>query len=292
MKSFASDEAFRLAAVAIQVYGGAGYLKDHPVEQYTRDAKIYSIYEGTNHIQAMDLVGRKMGQQGGANFQAFLQDVAGFVEAHRGDATLGKAVELLAAGQEALMPSAMTLLGWSQTGGLGLIGLNANRFLTMMSQVAVGWLLLDAAAVAQTALAPAASLEAGEGLLRGQGPGGAVVRPERAALGGGLGPVVGDRGRLGARHSRRGARHALSRDWRGLRTPGTRLCSERAVSRRPRRTRGGTALPIAWCPRSLGVEMVAAVVRGEQAGRTRRVPDCGVEVDECVVGVSTSGSSG
>ncbi len=98
VKSFASDEAFRLAGVAIQVYGGAGYLKDHPVEQYARDAKIYSIYEGTNHIQAMDLVGRKMGQAGGANFQAFLQDVAGFVEAHRGDATLGKAVELLAAG--------------------------------------------------------------------------------------------------------------------------------------------------------------------------------------------------
>jgi 3-(methylthio)propanoyl-CoA dehydrogenase len=152
VKSFASDEAFRLAAVAIQVYGGAGYLKDHPVEQYTRDAKIYSIYEGTNHIQAMDLVGRKMGQQGGAHFQAFLQDVAGFVEAHRADPTLGKAVELLAAGQEALMASAMTLLGWSQAGGLGLIGLNANRFLTMMSQVAVGWLLLEGAALAQKAL--------------------------------------------------------------------------------------------------------------------------------------------
>ena len=161
VKSFASDEGFRLAAVAIQVYGGAGYLKDHPVEQYTRDAKIYSIYEGTNHIQAMDLVGRKMGQQGGAHFQAFLQDVAGFVEAHRADPTLGKAVELLAAGQEALMASAMTLLGWSQSGGLGLIGLNANRFLTMMSQVSVAWLLLEGAAVAQKALS-ASSLPEGE----------------------------------------------------------------------------------------------------------------------------------
>jgi alkylation response protein AidB-like acyl-CoA dehydrogenase len=153
VKSFASDEAFRLAAVAIQVYGGAGYLKDHPVEQYTRDAKIFSIYEGTNHIQAMDLVGRKMGQAGGAHFQAFLQDVAGFVEAHKADPTLGQAVGLLAAGQEALMSSAMTLLGWSQSENLGLIGLNANRVLTMMSQVAVGWMLLEAAAVAQKALA-------------------------------------------------------------------------------------------------------------------------------------------
>jgi alkylation response protein AidB-like acyl-CoA dehydrogenase len=153
VKSFASDEAFRLAAVAIQVYGGAGYLKDHPVEQYTRDAKIFSIYEGTNHIQAMDLVGRKMGQAGGAHFQAFLQDVAGFVEAHKADPTLGQAVELLASGQEALMSSAMTLLGWSQSENLGLIGLNASRVLTMMSQVAVGWMLLEAAAVAQKALA-------------------------------------------------------------------------------------------------------------------------------------------
>jgi 3-(methylthio)propanoyl-CoA dehydrogenase len=153
VKSFASDEAFRLAAVAIQVYGGAGYLKDHPVEQYTRDAKIFSIYEGTNHIQALDLVGRKMGQAGGAHFQAFLQDVAGFVEAHKADPTLGQAVELLASGQEALMSSAMTLLGWSQSENLGLIGLNANRVLTMMSQVAVGWMLLEAAAVAQKALA-------------------------------------------------------------------------------------------------------------------------------------------
>jgi alkylation response protein AidB-like acyl-CoA dehydrogenase len=159
VKSFASDEAFRLAAVAIQVYGGAGYLKDHPVEQYTRDAKIFSIYEGTNHIQAMDLVGRKMGQAGGAHFQAFLQDVAGFVEAHKADPTLGQAVELLAAGQEALMSSAMTLLGWSQSESLGLIGLNANRVLTMMSQVAVGWMLLEAASVAQKALTAGVSGE-------------------------------------------------------------------------------------------------------------------------------------
>jgi hypothetical protein len=170
VKSFASDEAFRLAAVAIQVYGGAGYLKDHPVEQYARDAKIYSIYEGTNHIQAMDLVGRKMGQAGGANFQAFLQDVAGFVEAHRGDATLGKAVELLAAGQEALMSSAMTLLGWSQNqnGGLGLIGLSANRFLTMMSQVAVAWVLLDAAALAQKKLAAGGLSESDKAFYTGK----------------------------------------------------------------------------------------------------------------------------
>jgi hypothetical protein len=56
--------------------------KDYPVEQYCRDSKIFSIYEGTNHIQAMDLVGRKLGQNGGANLQAFLGDVAKFVAAN------------------------------------------------------------------------------------------------------------------------------------------------------------------------------------------------------------------
>src|SRR5690606_26325111 len=59
VKAYGSDQAFRICEKAIQVYGGAGFLKDHPVEQYCRDAKIFSIYEGTNAIQSLDLVGRK-----------------------------------------------------------------------------------------------------------------------------------------------------------------------------------------------------------------------------------------
>ena len=72
VKAYSSEEAFRLCGLAQQVYGGAGFLKDWPVEQYTRDSKIFAIYEGTTHIQSMDLVGRKLGQNGGANFQAFM----------------------------------------------------------------------------------------------------------------------------------------------------------------------------------------------------------------------------
>src|SRR5262249_44048182 len=74
-KAYATDQAFRICESAIQIYGGAGFIKDHPVEQYCRDSKIFSIYEGTNHIQAMDLVGRKLGQSGGANFRAFLAEI-------------------------------------------------------------------------------------------------------------------------------------------------------------------------------------------------------------------------
>jgi alkylation response protein AidB-like acyl-CoA dehydrogenase len=144
VKSYASDEAFRLCGVAIQVYGGAGFLKDWPIEQYTRDAKIFSIYEGTSHIQAMDLVGRKLGQNGGGNFQAFMSDITSFVEANRNHPTFGKEVQALGTASEAVMGTAMGMLGWSQSEKLTLVPLNANRFLTMMSQLAVGWLSLDA----------------------------------------------------------------------------------------------------------------------------------------------------
>ena len=75
VKAYGSDQAFQVCVTAIQTMGGAGYLRDHPLEQALRDAKILSIYEGTNHIQALDLVGRKLGQRGGANLQAFLKDV-------------------------------------------------------------------------------------------------------------------------------------------------------------------------------------------------------------------------
>ncbi len=150
VKSYGSDQSYRLCSQAIQVYGGAGYCQDYPVEQYTRDSKIFSIYEGTNHIQAMDLVGRKMGQAGGAHFQQFMSDVGAFIEAHREHKVYGEAVKLLAAAQEGVMASAMAVLGWSQDAAkMTLIPLSANRFLNMMSELAVGWLLLDAAVIAE-----------------------------------------------------------------------------------------------------------------------------------------------
>ena len=151
VKSYASDEAFRICGQAIQVYGGAGYLKDHPVEQYCRDSKIFSIYEGTNHIQAMDLVGRKIGQASGAHFQQFMRDIGAFVEAHRQDPIYATEIEILGAAQEAVLQLAMGFLEWSQSDQLALVPLNANRFLTIMSQLAVGWLLLDAALLSESA---------------------------------------------------------------------------------------------------------------------------------------------
>jgi alkylation response protein AidB-like acyl-CoA dehydrogenase len=149
VKAYGSDQGFRVCETAIQTFGGVGYTKDFPVEQYCRDAKIFSIYEGTNHIQAMDLVGRKLGQSGGQNLQAFLGDVATFVKANASDATLGAAVKTLSGAQEAVGSSAMRLLMWFQSGKVALVPLHANGFLEMMAVTAVGWMLLEGAAIAQ-----------------------------------------------------------------------------------------------------------------------------------------------
>jgi alkylation response protein AidB-like acyl-CoA dehydrogenase len=153
VKAYGSDQAFRVCETAIQTYGGAGYTKDYPVEQYCRDSKIFSIYEGTNHIQAMDLVGRKLGQAGGANMQAFLGDIGKFVAANGAHAKLGAAAKRLGAAQEALGTSTMKLLMWFQTGNMTLVPLYANRFLEMMSETSVAWMLLEGAVIADAKLA-------------------------------------------------------------------------------------------------------------------------------------------
>jgi alkylation response protein AidB-like acyl-CoA dehydrogenase len=148
VKAYASEQAFRIAETAIQVHGGAGYIGDYPVEQACRDSKVFTIYEGTTHIQALDLVGRKLGQAGGKHAQEFFADVGKFVAAHREHPALGAAVQQLGKAQEAVGGAAFQLLGWFKGGQMARVPLNANRFLDMMSELAVGWLLLEAAVIA------------------------------------------------------------------------------------------------------------------------------------------------
>jgi alkylation response protein AidB-like acyl-CoA dehydrogenase len=148
VKAYASDQAFRVCESAIQVYGGVGYTRDYPVEQYCRDSKIFSIYEGTNHIQSLDLVARKLGQRGGANMQAFLGDIQHFIDANKKHETLGAAVAVLANAHEAIGSFAMQFLAWFQAGQLQNVPLVSTRFLGIMSELTVGWLLLDGAVIA------------------------------------------------------------------------------------------------------------------------------------------------
>jgi hypothetical protein len=151
LKAYGSDQAHAVATTAIQVFGGAGYLKDWPVEQYARDSKIFSIYEGTNHIQALDLVGRKLMQRGGANVQAFSKDVQAFIAANRDNAVVKDGVAALGQALEALTASGGKFMMWFGGGKMEMVPLAANRFLEMMSETVLGWLLLEAAVIADAA---------------------------------------------------------------------------------------------------------------------------------------------
>ncbi len=148
VKAYSSEQAFRVTELAIQVHGGSGYTGDYPVEQACRDSKVFSIYEGTTHIQALDLVGRKLGQAGGKHAQEFFGDVGKFVATWREHEVLGASVRELGKAQEAVGGAAFSLLGWFKGGQMERVPLNANRFLEMMSELAVGWLLLEGAAIA------------------------------------------------------------------------------------------------------------------------------------------------
>ena len=77
LKAHCTDLAFEMASLAVQVYGGYGFIKEYPVEQLVRDSKIQAIYEGTNGIQAMDLLGRKMRVNGGALFMEWMAEAQG-----------------------------------------------------------------------------------------------------------------------------------------------------------------------------------------------------------------------
>jgi hypothetical protein len=99
-------------------------------------------------------VGRKLGQAGGANFQAFMSDISQFVEKNKGSKKFGKEVESLQGASEAVMQMAMGMLGWSQEPAKAvLVPLYSNRILKAMSELTVAWLLLDAAIIAEAAAA-------------------------------------------------------------------------------------------------------------------------------------------
>ena len=149
VKAYGSDQSFRIAELAIQVYGGAGFVEDHPAEQYLRDAKIFSIYEGTNHIQALDLVSRKLGARGGENFADFLKEVGSFVAEHMTRPGLASEVGALGDAASELHRAAGALMEFFMGGKLDQVTLVASPFLESLAEVAVGHLLLEAAVVAE-----------------------------------------------------------------------------------------------------------------------------------------------
>ncbi|MDP1752237.1 MAG: acyl-CoA dehydrogenase C-terminal domain-containing protein, partial [Reyranella sp.] len=95
IKAHFTDMGSECANLAVQTYGGHGYIRENGVEQLVRDARITQLYEGTNGIQALDLVGRKLPMKGGAAAQRLLGEIAGFVAKHKADDKMKEFVEPL-----------------------------------------------------------------------------------------------------------------------------------------------------------------------------------------------------
>ena len=88
IKGFLTDKGFDMAVAAQQVYGGHGYIEEWGMSQFARDARITMIYEGANGVQALDLVGRKLGSDGGKHVMAFFELVKGFIKENEGNEAL------------------------------------------------------------------------------------------------------------------------------------------------------------------------------------------------------------
>ena len=94
LKSFATDKSMEITNQALQIYGGHGYITDHGIEQLVRDARITPIYEGTNGIQALDLIGRKFNIHNGLIINQYLDEINKFLEDNKDDKKLHKFIKL------------------------------------------------------------------------------------------------------------------------------------------------------------------------------------------------------
>ena len=148
LKSYCSDRGFDSTVLALQTFGGYGYCSEYPVEQLVRDTKIASIYEGTNGIQAMDLLGRKMRKANGALFMTWMKDLGEEVKACSAHEELKASAEAIDKASKFLGKSAMHLGGLGMKGNLKGAMLQATPFLDQFGCVVLGLHALRQARVA------------------------------------------------------------------------------------------------------------------------------------------------
>ena len=146
-KAYASDIGFRSAELSLQTLGGYGYTSEYPVEQYLRDNKIASIYEGTNGIQALDLMGRKLPAKGGMNLMTLATTMNELIDAHKDDEMFKDEFAVMAEARDALADASMYFAMQGPKDPIVPV-LNATPYLDLFGQVYVGWLLLEQATIA------------------------------------------------------------------------------------------------------------------------------------------------
>jgi alkylation response protein AidB-like acyl-CoA dehydrogenase len=151
IKGYLTDKGFKAAIEAQQVFGGHGYIREHGMEQFVRDARITQIYEGTNGIQAMDLVGRKLPKDGGRAVRSFFQLVGGEIAA----AKQGGDPAGVAAALEPALADLQAATMWLAQNGMAdpdNAGAGAYAYMDLMGLVALGWMWLKMAAASQRTL--------------------------------------------------------------------------------------------------------------------------------------------
>ena len=151
-KAYSTDIAFRITEWAIQIYGGYGYCGEYPAEQLCRDVKISSIYEGTNGIQAMDLVGRKLSLKKGALFMGWMKEVNEFIEKHKSHPALGPYVAQLEQAKNTLVNVSMHFAKVAAGGDRLYPMLQACPYLELFGEVELSYLLLQQAIIAKEKL--------------------------------------------------------------------------------------------------------------------------------------------
>ena len=158
VKGYCSEKSYEVLGQCLQVLGGSGYVKDYPLEQYIRDIKIDSIYEGTTGIQALDLFFRKIARDQGATLMRLAATITETVKGGGGDdpftherELLGKAMEDVQAHMGSMVGHAMGSM--QDPPLLYKVGLQTNALLESLSELVIGWLLIRHAEVAQEALA-------------------------------------------------------------------------------------------------------------------------------------------
>jgi alkylation response protein AidB-like acyl-CoA dehydrogenase len=147
IKAYCSDMGFKVCETAIQCLGGYGYSREYPLEQYLRDAKIMSLYEGTNGIQSMDLMGRKMRVNNGGAFVAYRKEIEKFCRVNQDHAQLGEYVKSLAEAFEKLTVVAEQMRDQMNSDPLQWAS-NTYPALIAFGEITMTWRLLDMAVIA------------------------------------------------------------------------------------------------------------------------------------------------
>lgn len=157
VKGVGSERSYEMLAQSLQTFGGSGYLQDYPIEQYLRDAKIDTLYEGTTAIQGLDFFFRKMVRDQFKAVFYLASQITETVKGGSGQDAFAAERELLGVALDDVQATIGKLGEWAMASQenpdeLYKVGLNTTRLLMMVGDLVIGWLLLRQAEVAQAAL--------------------------------------------------------------------------------------------------------------------------------------------